>query len=160
MIHPFEPVFDKNSLVLILGTFPSEKSREYGFFYGHPQNRFWKLIAFLTNTSKIPVSIDKKKELLLRNKIALWDVINSCDIKKSSDASITNVVPNNLSKILELSSIKRIFANGEKAYNIYMRYCYKDIGKEITKLPSTSPANASYSLERLKTEWKIIKVLD
>ena len=148
MIHPFEPVFDKNSLVLILGTFPSEKSREY----------FWKLIAFLTNTSKIPVSIDEKKELLLRNKIALWDVINSCDIKKSSDSSITNVVPNNLSKILELSSIKQIFANGEKAYSIYMRYCYKDIGKEIIKLPSTSPANASYSLERLKTEWKIINI--
>lgn len=153
MLHPFKPVFDKRSSILILGTFPSEKSRKYGFFYGHPQNRFWKLIALLTKTEIIPKSIDEKKEILLKNRIALWDVIYSCDIKGSSDASITNVVPNDFSKILNSANIKQIYANGEKTYNIYMKYCYKNVGKEIIRLPSTSPANASYNLARLKKEW-------
>ena len=107
MIHPFEAVFDRYSSILILGTFPSEKSRKYGFFYGHPQNRFWKLIALLTKSKKIPESIDEKIEILLKNNIALWDVIHSCDIKGSSDASITNVVPNDLSKILKCSNIRQ-----------------------------------------------------
>ena len=159
MIHPFDPVFDKDSLILILGTFPSEKSREYGFFYGHPQNRFWKLLTLLTNFKKIPESIDEKREILIRNRIALWDVIQSCEIKGSSDASITNVIPNDLSKILNFSKIERIYANGTKAYQLYMKYCYPNIGKEIIKLPSTSPANASYSLEKLKNEWEKIKIL-
>ncbi len=154
MLHPFEPVFDKHSLILILATFPSEKSRKYGFFYGHPQNRFWKLLALLTKSEKIPESIEEKKTLLLKNGIALWDVIYSCDIKGSSDASITNVVPNDLSKILECANIQRIYANGEKAYRIYMKYCYKNIGKDIIKLPSTSPANASYNFARLRDEWE------
>ena len=140
--------------MLILGTFPSEKSRKDGFFYGHPQNRFWKLITLLTKSKKIPESIEEKIEILLKNNIALWDVIHSCDIKGSSDASITNVVPNDLSKILKCSNIQQIYANGEKAYRIYMKYCYKNIGKDIIKLPSTSPANASYSLAKLKDEWE------
>lgn len=154
MIHPFEAVFDRYSSILILGTFPSEKSRKYGFFYGHPQNRFWKLIALLTKSKKIPESIDEKIEILLKNNIALWDVIHSCDIKGSSDASITNVVPNDLSKILKCSNIRQIYANGEKAYRLYIKYCYKNIEKDIIKLPSTSPANASYSLAKLKDEWE------
>ena len=154
MIHPFEAVFDRYSSMLILGTFPSEKSRKYGFFYGHPQNRFWKLIALLTKSKKIPELIEEKIEILLKNHIALWDVIHSCDIKGSSDASITNVVPNDLSKISKCSNIQQIYANGEKAYRIYMKYCYKNIGKDIIKLPSTSPANASYSLAKLKDEWE------
>ncbi len=154
MIHPFEAVFDRYSSMLILGTFPSEKSRKDGFFYGHPQNRFWKLITLLTKSKKIPESIEEKIEILLKNNIALWDVIHSCDIKGSSDASITNVVPNDLSKILKCSNIQQIYANGEKAYRIYMKYCYKNIGKDIIKLPSTSPANASYSLAKLKDEWE------
>ena len=154
MIHPFEAVFDRYSSMLILGTFPSEKSRKYGFFYGHPQNRFWKLIALLTKSKKIPELMEEKIEILLKNNIALWDVIHSCDIKGSSDASITNVVPNDLSKILKCSNIQQIYANGEKAYRIYMKYCYKNIGKDIIKLPSTSPANASYSLAKLKDEWE------
>lgn len=154
MIHPFEAVFDRYSSMLILGTFPSEKSRKDGFFYGHPQNRFWKLIALLTKSKKIPESIDEKIEILLKNNIALWDVIHSCDIKGSSDASITNVVPNDLSKILKCSNIRQIYANGEKAYRLYIKYCYKNIEKDIIKLPSTSPANASYSLAKLKDEWE------
>ena len=159
MIHPFEPIFDRNSQILILGTFPSEKSREYGFFYGHPRNRFWKLLTILTNFKKIPESIDEKKAILLHNKIALWDVIQSCDIKGSNDASITNVIPNDLSKILNFSKIKQIYANGTKAYQLYMKYCYPSTEKTIIKLPSTSPANASYSIEKLKHEWEKIKIL-
>ena len=153
MIHPFDPIFNEHSFILILGTFPSEKSRKYGFFYGHPQNRFWKLIASLTKTEIIPKSIDEKKEILIKNGIALWDIIHSCDIIGSSDASITNIVPNDLSKILEFTNIKQIYANGEKAYRIYMKYCHKNIKKDIIKLPSTSPANASYSFARLEKEW-------
>ena len=156
MIHPFEPVFDENSSILILGTFPSEKSREYGFFYGHPRNRFWKLITHLTNTERIPKSIEKKKEMLLTNKIALWDVIKSCEITGSSDASITNVVPNDLSRILLISKIQQIYANGTKAYQIYMKYSYPLIRKKIIKLPSTSPANASCSFEKLISEWNVL----
>ena len=156
IIHPFEPVFDKNSSILILGTFPSVKSREYGFYYGHPRNRFWKLIADLTNDEKIPESVEEKKELLIRGKIALWDVIKSCDIQGSSDASITNAIPNDLSRITEFADIKQIYANGEKAYKIYMKHCYENTGREIVKLPSTSPANASFDFKKLKSTWKII----
>lgn len=113
-------------------------------------------MALLTKADKVPASIEEKKEILLKNKIALWDVIKTCDIRGSSDSSITNVVPNNLSKILKHSNIRQIFANGEKAYNIYNKYCYNIIEKNIIKLPSTSPANASYNLEKLKTEWEKI----
>lgn len=156
MKHPFNPVFDKNSEILILGTFPSEKSREYGFFYGHPQNRFWKIIVLLTKSNKIPQTIYEKKQILLKNRIAIWDTIQSCDIKGSSDISITNIIPNDLSKILEYANIKQIYANGSKAYQIYMKFCYQNTGKNILKLPSTSPANASYSLQKLYNAWKVI----
>lgn len=156
MKHPFDPVFDKNSEILILGTFPSEKSREYGFFYGHPQNRFWKIIVLLTKSNKIPQTIYEKKQILLKNRIAIWDTIKNCDIKGSSDISITNIIPNDLSKILEYANIKQIYANGSKAYQIYMKFCYQNTGKNILKLPSTSPANASYSLQKLYNAWKVI----
>lgn len=156
MMHPFKPVFDKNSSILILGTFPSKKSREYGFFYGHPRNRFWKLIAHFTNIKKIPESVEEKKEILLKNKIALWDIVKSCDITGSSDTSIINVIPNDLLKILSVSKIQQIYANGTKAYQIYMKYAYPIIKKEIIKLPSTSPANAAYSFENLISKWKVI----
>ena len=109
VFHPFEPLYDENSRVLILGSFPSVKTREMGFFYGHPKNRFWKLITYLTKTKTIPESIKEKKEMLLKNKIALWDTIKSCDIVGSSDASITKVVPNDLSKILSASKIQKIY---------------------------------------------------
>ncbi len=155
MKHPFDPVFDKNSEILILGTFPSEKSREYGFFYGHPQNRFWKIIALLTK-SNIPQTIYEKKQILLKNRIAVWDTIQSCDIKGSSDVLITNIIPNDLSKILKYTDIKQIYANGPKAYQIYMKFYYQNTEKNIVKLPSTSPANASYNLQKLYDMWKVI----
>jgi len=152
-IHTLEPVFDENSRILILGTFPSVKSREAAFYYAHPQNRFWKVMAKLLDVS-LPDTIEDKKSMLLGHGIAIWDVIQSCDITGSSDASILNVIPNDLSKILKASKVKRIFANGHKAYELYHRYCIQTIGMEITALPSTSPANARVTLDELSDIWK------
>lgn len=154
-IHEFEPVYNKESEVLILGTFPSVKSREQGFFYGHPQNRFWKVIAGLIG-SPAPVSIEEKKTLLLQNKIAVWDVIAQCDIAGSSDSSIKNVIPANIESVVRGSKIKRIYANGNTAKKLYDKYILPELSMEITGLPSTSPANAGYSLERLLEAWKVI----
>lgn len=154
--HTFNPIYNKNSQVLVLGSLPSVKSREYGFYYGHKQNRFWKLIAFITQTEPTPASIEDKTLMLIKNKIALWDVIHSCDIKGSSDSSIRNVVPSNLRLIIDNSNIKKIYANGSAAYSLYMKYCFKDTKKEIIKLPSTSPANAKYSFEHLVSCWNQI----
>ena len=151
VIHNIEPVYDGNSRILILGSFPSVKSREAMFFYGHPQNRFWKVISEVCKCD-IPVTIEEKRELLLNNHIALWDVIESCDIEGSSDSSIKNVRANDLSRIFTAADIKRIFANGGTAYNLYRKY----IGDNITRLPSTSPANAAWTLERLTDAWRII----
>ena len=120
--HEFEPVFDKNSKILVLGTLPSVKSRENNFYYGHPQNRFWKLIAALCDEDIVPQTIEEKKQMLLRNHIAVWDVISECDIIGSSDSSIKNVVPVDLSVILDNADIDRIYANGGKAYELYMKY--------------------------------------
>ena len=155
--HPFPPFFDKNSKILILGSFPSVKSREQMFFYGHPQNRFWKVIAAVTE-SKIPVTIEEKKELLKNNHIALWDVIASCEITGSSDSSIKDVTANDLSEILENSDIQKIFVNGKTAERFYNKYIRESVGQEAVCLPSTSPANAAWSIEELVTEWKIIKL--
>jgi len=157
MQHPFEPVYDANSNVLILGTFPSVKSREYHFYYGHPQNRFWKVIAALTK-SELPTTLEAKKVLLLTHGIAIWDVIHSCDIIGSSDSSIKNVVPMDFSTILAQSRITRIFANGATAAKLYQTYCEKSTGIPIIQLPSTSPANAAFSLEKLLETWSILKV--
>lgn len=153
--HTFLPVYDKNSRVLVLGSFPSVKSREQNFYYGHPQNRFWKVIARLTN-APVPETIEQKKAFLLAKGIAVWDVIASCDIIGSSDSSIRNVVVNDFASILQEAPIQKIYANGAKAYDLYRKYVPKQIGKEIVKLPSTSPANAAWSLERLCEEWKVI----
>ena len=155
-IHTIEPVFDENSRILILGSFPSVKSREARFFYGHPQNRFWKTLAAVTD-SICPQTIEEKKKFLLDNRIAVWDVIKSCDIEGSADSSIKNVVPNDFTEILNAADIRRIYANGAASYNLYKKYCEKTTGREIIKLPSTSPANAQFSLERLISEWSIIK---
>lgn len=152
-VHNIEPVFDENSKVLILGSFPSVKSREQQFFYGHPQNRFWKVISNITN-EKEPKTVDEKKKLLLKNNIAVWDVIKSCDIVGSSDSSIANVSINDFNIIFKHANIKRIYANGDKAYSLFRKYYSKEVS--ITKLPSTSPANAQYSLPKLCDEWKII----
>ncbi|MBP3702567.1 MAG: DNA-deoxyinosine glycosylase [Lachnospiraceae bacterium] len=146
--HTFEPVWNENSTVLILGSFPSVKSREEGFYYGHPRNRFWKVLAAVKGEDE-PTSIDGKKEFLLRNRIAVWDVIASCEIKGSSDSSIRNVIVNDFSEILEKSKVSRIFANGKTAQRLYKKYVLPDTGMPITALPSTSPANAAFSLEKL-----------
>jgi len=151
--HNIEPIFNKNSRILILGSFPSVKSREQQFFYAHPQNRFWKVISKITN-SKEPITIDEKKKFLLDNNIAVWDVIKSCDIVGSSDSSIVNVTINEFDIILNNAQIQRIYANGDKAYSLFKKYYSKEL--EIIKLPSTSPANAQYNLEKLCEEWKQI----
>lgn len=157
IVHTFAPVYDKNSKLLILGSFPSVKSREISFYYGHPRNRFWTLLSALLK-QPIPVSIEEKKNLLLSYHIALWDVIQSCEIKGSSDSSIKNVVPNNILSLIEQSSVTHIYANGSKAYSLYEKYCKPDIFLPITKLPSTSPANAAFPLERLIKEWSILNL--
>ena len=151
--HTFMPVYNKNSKILILGSFPSVKSREAGFYYYHPQNRFWKIIAALTE-ERIPETIEEKKKILLQHKIAIWDVIKSCEITGSSDSSIKDVMPADIESILQKSQIEKIYANGGKAYQLYMKYIFPNTKQDIIKLPSTSPANASYSLECLLEIWK------
>lgn len=152
IIHPIEPIFDKNSKILILGSFPSVKSREEGFFYGHPQNRFWQVLARVFGIEK-PETIEEKKEFLLKNNIAVWDVIKSCDITGSSDSSIKNVIPNDLRIILNNARIEKIFVNGKKAEQLYKKYIQTDINRDAICLPSTSPANAAWNLDRLVEEW-------
>lgn len=151
--HGFEPVYDGRSRVLILGTLPSVKSREHQFYYGHPQNRFWKVLAGIAGEETIPASIQEKKKFLLKHRIAIWDVIAECDIIGSSDSSIRNVVPADLARLLKEAPIQGIYANGTKAYELYMKYSYEKTGREIVKLPSTSPANAVYQMDRLLSVW-------
>ena len=151
--HPIEPIFDKNSRILILGSFPSVKSREEGFFYGHPQNRFWKVLASICEED-VPVSIEEKKALLHKNNIAVWDVIKSCDIEGSSDSSIRNVVANDLNIILREADIEQIYVNGKKAEQLYKQYILPDINRNAIYLPSTSPANAAWNVEKLVKEWR------
>lgn len=153
--HEFEPVYNENSRILILGSFPSVKSREQQFYYGHPQNRFWKVLAGLIGTP-VPQSIEEKKHMLLSNGIAVWDVIAECEIIGSSDSSIRNVVPADLQQILQKASIQQIYANGNTAKKLYQKFQQKSCGREIVGLPSTSPANAAFSLERLMESWKCI----
>lgn len=154
-VHEIAPIFNGDSEILILGSFPSVKSREAGFFYHHPQNRFWKVLSALTGDDFL-TEVEEKKRLLLKNHIAVWDVIASCQIKGSSDSSITDVIPADIGKIVRESKIKKIFTNGNKADSLYKKYIYPEIKMEAIKLPSTSPANAAYSLERLLGEWKKI----
>ncbi len=153
----FEPVFDEKSRVLILGTFPSVKSREENFYYGHPQNRFWRMIASITG-EEVPTTIDEKKALLLRHGIALWDVVLECDIIGSSDSSIRNVVPADINRILKCANIEKIIGNGDKACKLYEKYCREATGRDIVKCPSTSPANAAFGMERLTEEWRRILI--
>ena len=155
IVHSFEPVYDKDSEILILGTLPSVKSRENNFYYGHKQNRFWKGLATLLK-EPVPETIEEKKAMLLAHRIALWDVIQSCDIKGSSDSSIKNVQPTDIGMILEKTNMTQIYANGNKAGQLYKRYQFPVTGIEATVLPSTSPANAAWSLARLCEAWKTI----
>lgn len=156
--HLIEPVYNKSSKILILGSFPSVKSREANFFYHHPQNRFWKILANIYNT-ELPETIIEKKEFLINQHIAVWDVIASCEIKGSSDSSITNVEVNDLKKIIDQSQITHIYTNENLADRLYHRYFDEIIDLPVTKLPSSSPANASYSLTKLISFWKEIKSL-
>lgn len=151
--HMFLPVYNEESRILILGSFPSVKSRENQFYYGHPQNRFWKVLAGIFKET-VPQTIEEKKTLLLTHHIAVWDVIDSCDIVGSSDSSIKNVVPNDMGVILSKAEIHGIFANGGKAHQLFVKYCWKEGMPPLGKLPSTSPANAAWSLDRLTAEWK------
>lgn len=153
--HTFEPVFNKDSKILILGSFPSVKSRENNFYYGHPQNRFWKVLACVLEKD-VPQTIEEKKAFLLEHRIAVWDVIESCTIIGSSDSSIKDVVVNDFSKVLDNSEIETIYVNGGKAYELYHKYAEEKIGLQAIKLPSTSPANAAWNLERLCEAWKVI----
>lgn len=156
IIHPIPPLFSKDSKTLILGSFPSIKSREAEFFYGHPQNRFWAVVAEVFNCPK-PETIEEKKEFVLSNKLAMWDVIGQCEIEGSADSTIKNVTANDLSIILDNASIERIFVNGKTAEKYYNKYTYPKTGIKAICLPSTSPANAAWSIPKLVEAWKIIK---
>ncbi len=157
IVHPIPPLYDKDSKILILGSFPSVKSREVQFFYGHPQNRFWKVTAAVFG-DEVPQSIDEKREFLHRNHVAVWDTIHSCDIEGSADSTIKNVVPNNLHVILDNASIEAIFVNGKTSEKYYKKYIEPDLNIRATCLPSTSPANAAWSVERLVEAWSCIKI--
>ena len=152
--HPFDPVWDRESKILILGSFPSVKSREQMFFYGHPSNRFWTVVSTLLGI-ETPVTTEEKRAMLLNNHIALWDVIASCDIYGSSDSSIKNAVPNDIGFIIKNSKIERIFTNGATADKLYKKYILPATGIEAMRLPSTSPANAAKSVDELVKEWAI-----
>ncbi len=183
LTHPFEPLYDAESRILILGSFPSVKSREQNFFYGHPQNRFWKVLANVfsetgnasgrgtgaeasasaepasaapSNPVFVPQTIEEKRAFLLSHHVALWDVIYSCRIHGSSDASIRDAVPTDLRRIIENSKVDRVFVNGQTAFKLYQKYQQKLISLPAAVLPSTSPANATWSVERLTEAWKVI----
>ena len=153
--HLIEPIYDKDSKILILGSFPSVKSREANFFYHHPQNLFWRVLAAVYQDT-VPEEIADKKAFLKRHQIALWDVIASCNIKGSSDSSISDVEVNDLNMIIANSSVKHIYTNGNLADKLYHRYFDTIIDLPVTKLPSTSPANAAYSLDKLLIYWRVI----
>ena len=153
--HPIAPVYDKQSKILILGSFPSVKSRETAFFYGHPQNRFWRVVSGVLGVP-CPKMVEEKRSMLLANRIALWDVIASCCIEGSSDSSIRDVIPNDLASILDHASIQAIYTNGGLSGKMYDRFCRKQTGIEAIKLPSTSPANAAWNLDRLTDAWNCI----
>lgn len=163
--HTFGPVYDEQSKILILGSMPSVKSREQQFYYGHPQNRFWKVLSAVLGEA-VPDAIEDKKDFLLRHHIALWDVVESCDIIGSSDSSIRNVRGNDMRLILDTAEIDVVVLNGGKAYELFEKYCrpyIKDYFREnkpaLVKLPSTSPANAAWKLDRLAEAWRDALVL-
>lgn len=154
--HPFPPLYDEHSRILILGSFPSVKSRENRFFYGHPQNRFWRTVAAVFG-EKVPETVPEKKELILSRHLALWDSIAFCEIAGSSDARIRSAIPNDLSVILDRAPIERIYCNGRKSFEIYLRFIEPVIGRPATFLPSTSPANAYWTPARLAKAWSVLR---
>lgn len=158
IIHEIAPIYDKESEILVLGSFPSVKSREGQFFYHHPQNRFWKILAGIY-TEEVPITIEDKKEFLHKHHIAIWDVIHSCTITGSSDSSIKDVVPNDITLIINTCKIKAIYTNGNTADTLYKKYMYPKTHIKANKLPSSSPANARFTLDRLIEKWKVINTL-
>lgn len=155
--HTIDAIYDENSKVLILGSMPSVKSREIGFYYAHPKNRFWKTLENVYQ-EKIGETIEDRKDFLIRHHIALFDVLKSCDISSSSDSSIKNPIPNDFSDILQTAKIKAIFTTGKKAYQLYQKYCYPSTGIKAIPLPSTSPANCAKGIsEKLEMSYKQIK---
>lgn len=156
IIHPIPPLFWGNSRTLILGSFPSVKSREQAFFYGHPQNRFWRVISGVFE-KELPQTVEEKTKLIKDTDLAIWDVIASCEITGSDDSSIKNVVANDIGEILKKSKINRIFVNGKTAEKYYIKYIEKKVNIKAYCLPSTSPANAAYSLSKLIEKWSVIK---
>ena len=156
--HPFAPVVDENCRVLILGSFPSGKSRENAFYYGHPQNRFWKVLSAVF-AETVPQTIAEKRAFLLRHHIALWDVIAHCEIVGSGDSSIKNAVTNDLGAVFAKAKIEHVFLNGQTAGKLYKKYC-ADVKLPYSVLPSTSPANAAWSLEKLNIAWQEVAIVD
>ena len=156
IVHPLPPVFCADSEVLILGSFPSVKSREAAFYYQHPQNRFWAVLSAVTHAVSIPSTVDAETQLLLENHLAIWDCIGSCEITGSRDSSIRDVIPNDIVKVLNQTRIRKIFCNGSEAYRCYETYLFPQTRMTAARLPSTSPANAAWSLPRLITAWSVI----
>jgi len=152
--HELPPIFSRQSRILILGSFPSVKSREISFYYGHKMNRFWKVLSILLN-EKLPENNSERKALVLNHKIALWDVVQSCEINGSSDSSIRNVKANEISRITSFANIALIVCNGSKAYDLFNKFI-NDAGPKVIKLPSTSPANAAWSLDKLVEAYRVI----
>ena len=153
--HPFPPLFDAASEKLILGSFPSVRSREQKFYYGFERNRFWQVLAQIFG-ARVPVTIDEKKDFILSRKLALWDVISSCEINASSDASIKNVIVNDISSLIEKTNIRAVFLNGATAFGFYEKFIGKTVDLPAFKLPSTSPTNAAFKLNDLIEKWRVI----
>ena len=153
--HPIPPFCEAGARVLILGSFPSVKSRESGFFYGHPQNRFWRVLAAVFEDT-VPATVEEKKAFLAAHGIALWDVIASCRIEGSADSSIRDVVPNDIASLLKSHSIRAIFTNGKTAQTLYDKHIFPTLGVSALCLPSSSPANAAWSAEKLVNAWREI----
>lgn len=155
VVHPLAPVWNENSRILILGSFPSVRSRKAGFYYAHPQNRFWPLMARLFD-EPLPQTTEDRRAFALRHGIALWDSIESCTITGSSDASIREAKPNDIARLIRQTGIQRIYCNGQQSYKLYQKYCADSCGLNAVPLPSTSPANAAWALDRLAEAWKVI----
>lgn len=155
VVHTIPPLYDSHSRVLLLGSIPSPKSREIGFFYGHPQNRFWRVLAAVLG-EEVPQTIEEKRAMCLKHHVALWDTIARCDIEGASDTSIRNAIPNDIGKLVRESEITRIFATGGKSAELYRKLIEPQLHIPITQLPSTSPANAAWSLERLIEAYRVI----
>nr|QGT51158.1 DNA-deoxyinosine glycosylase [uncultured Firmicutes bacterium] len=155
LTHPFPPLYDENSRILILGSFPSVKSREVNFFYGHPQNRFWKMLAGVLNCD-VPQTIEEKRGMVLAHHIAMWDAIAACEIEGSSDSSIKRAQANDFTPIFQTANIRAVFTNGQQAHKMYEKYCAKNYDVPEFCMPSTSPANAAWSLPKLIAQWHSI----